>query len=190
MVDSSVVLWGQTIAYTLYVIAILLVMAWFGYQITRSGKKGIVKPAIFYTFVGFLVVLGVSLHLVTHATIPWKPIDLNRGEYKADKTFEISIRDHEFFLPADTLFIDKGDLVEFDVTSDDLTYGFGLFRQDNSMLFQMQVLPGHVNDILWKFEKPEILSIRSTEYSGWKAFQKESGEKNFGLYKKDVVVVK
>ena len=181
MVDSSLVLYGQTIAYTLYAIVMLLVMAWFGYQITRGHKKSFVKPAIFYSFVAFLVVLGVSLHIITHETIPWKPIDLNRSEYKADKVFEISIRDHEFILPSETLSIDKGDLVLFKVTSDDLTYGFGLFRQDNSMVFQMQVLPGHVNDILWRFEKPEILSIRSTEYSGWKGYN---------MYKKDVVIVK
>ena len=181
MVDSTVVLQGQTIAYTLYVIAMLLVMAWFGYQITRGGKGSFVKPAIFYSFVALLVVLGVSLHIVTLHTIPWKPIDLNRSEYKADKVFDISIRDHEFSLPSDTLFIDKGDLVLFNVTSDDLTYGFGLFRQDNSMVLQMQVLPGHVNDILWKFEKPETLSIRSTEYSGWKGYN---------MYKKEVVIVK
>ena len=182
MVDSSVVLNGQTIAYTLYAIVMLLVMAWFGYQVTRGSKeKSFVKPAIFYSFVAFLVVLGVSLHIVTHETIPWKPMDLNRSEYKADKTFDVSIRDHKFIFPTDTLFIDKGDLVLFNVTSDDLTYGFGLFRQDNSMLFQMQVLPGHVNDILWRFEKPEILSIRSTEYSGWKGYN---------MYNKDVVIVK
>jgi len=181
MVDSSVVLNGQAIAYTLYVIAMLLLMAWFGYQITRGSKASIVKPAIFYSFVAFLVLLGVSLHIVTHETIPWKPIDLNRSDYKADKVFEISIRDHQFILPAATLSIDKGDLVLFKVSSDDLTYGFGLFRQNNSMVFQMQVLPGHLNDVLWKFEKPETLSIRSTEYSGWKGYN---------MYLKDVVIVK
>jgi len=36
------------------------------------------------------------------------------------------------------------------------------------MLFQLQVLPGHVNDILWQFDRPGRYSIRSTEYSGWK----------------------
>jgi cytochrome c oxidase subunit 2 len=34
------------------------------------------------------------------------------------------------------------------------------------MLFQMQVVPGHRNDILWYFDKPETYTIRSTEYSG------------------------
>ena len=48
----------------------------------------------------------------------------------------------------------------------DLTYGFGLFRPDNSMVFQMQVVPGHRNDILWQFDRPGVYTIRSTEYSG------------------------
>ena len=180
MVDSTVVLHGQTIAYTLYVIAILLLMSWFGYQITRGDKSSPVKPALFYSFVGFLVVLGVSLHIVTHETIPWKPVDLNRQDYKADKTFEIGIRDHQFILPADTLRIKQNELAHFKVTYEDLPNGFGLFRQDHSMVFQMQVVPGHMNDILWKFDKPEVLSIRSTEYSGWKGYN---------MLVKDVVVV-
>ena len=54
----------------------------------------------------------------------------------------------------------------FNVVSKDLTYGFGLFRPDNSMVFQMQVLPGHVNDLLWQFDRSGVYSIRSTEYSG------------------------
>ena len=56
--------------------------------------------------------------------------------------------------------------VPFMGASKDLTYGFGLFRQDNSMVFQMQVLPGHVNDLLWQFDRAGVYTIRSTEYSG------------------------
>jgi cytochrome c oxidase subunit II len=166
MVDSSVVLYGQTIAYTFYCLAIILVMGWFAFKLTHAGRSNPVKPAIFYAFVAFLTVLGVSLHIVTYNTIPWAKVDLNRGDYRPDKTFAITVEDHQFRLPADKLSVALGDLVLFDVTSKDLTYGFGLFRQDNSMLFQMQVVPGHRNDILWRFEKPGIYSIRSTEYSG------------------------
>ena len=165
MVDSSLVLKGQTIAYTCYCIVIILVMGWFALRITK-GKSGVVKPGLFYSFVGFLIVLGVSLHIVTYNTIPWSSVDLHRSQYTPDKTFEITVEKHQFYLPAEKLIIDCNDLVLFDVTSNDLTYGFGLFRQDNSMLFQMQVVPGHRNDILWKFEKPGVYTIRSTEYSG------------------------
>ena len=34
------------------------------------------------------------------------------------------------------------------------------------MVFQMQVVPGHRNDILWEFDKNGVYTIRSTEYSG------------------------
>ncbi|MFC1730053.1 cytochrome C oxidase subunit II [candidate division KSB1 bacterium] len=179
MVDSSMVLNGQTIAYTFYCSVILLLMIWFGVKITTKGKTK-VKPGLFYTFVGFLVVLGVSLHIITFNTIPWTPVDLNRSNYTPDKTFEILVENHKFHLPSDKLIIDCHDMVLFDVTSNDLTYGFGLFRDDNSMLFQMQVVPGHRNDILWKFEKPGIYSIRSTEYSG---------PKGVFMIEKDVVEV-
>ena len=168
MVDTRTVLLGQTVAYTLYVLAILALMAWFAYKVTRDGDAKQVKPGLFYAFVGLLVVIGVSLHIITHETIPWKAMDLERAEIKADREFAITIADHRFVLPGEKIIITKGEKVRFTVTSDDLTYGFGLFRPDNSMLFQMQVLPGHKNDILWQFDRLGLYSIRSTEYSGWK----------------------
>jgi cytochrome c oxidase subunit 2 len=166
MVDSEMVLTGQTIAYTLYCIVIILVVAWFAWKITGNGNGKGVKPALFYTFVGFLTVLGVSLHIITLNTIPWTKMDLNRSDYTPDKSFNITVRNHQFILPEEKMVVNVDDKVLFDVTSDDLTYGFGLFREDNSMLFQMQVVPGHRNDIIWHFDRPGVYTIRSTEYSG------------------------
>ncbi len=57
MVDSNTVLWGQTIVYTSYVLAILVVMGVFTYNITRDGKPPTVKNKLFYTFAAFLIVL-------------------------------------------------------------------------------------------------------------------------------------
>jgi len=166
MIDSKVVLTGQTLAYTFYCLVIILLVAWFAYKVTRKGKSLAVKPAIFYTFVGFLTVLGVSLHLITYNTIPWAEMDLNRSDYTPDKTFVITVKDHMFTLPSEKLVINVDDKVLFDVQSEDLTYGFGLFRSDNSMVFQMQVVPGHRNDIIWHFDREGVYTIRSTEYSG------------------------
>jgi cytochrome c oxidase subunit 2 len=180
MVDSNMVLTGQTVAYTLYALAIMSAVGWFAYRVTKSGKGMEIKPALFYAFFGLLVVTGVSLHIITHETIPWKAMDLNRSAIKAEKTFAINIVDHKFVLPPEKMVIKNGDIVRFNVTSDDLTYGFGLFRNDNSMLFQMQVLPGYVNDILWHFDRPGLYTIRSTEYSG---------PKGMGMIEKDAVEV-
>ena len=166
MVDSTVVLWGQTLAYTLYAIAIILIVGWVGWRLTKPGKGGGVRPALFFTFVALLAVLGVSLHLITLKTIPWAEPDLHRASVEVDRVFEIQIADHEFRLPAARLVVRIGEKVRFEVTSDDLTYGFGVFRPDNTMVFQMQVVPGHTNDVIWQFHKPGLYSIRSTEYSG------------------------
>jgi cytochrome c oxidase subunit 2 len=180
MVDSNTVLTGQTLAYTFYVLAILSLMGWFAFKITREGKSYVVKPAIFYTWVGFLVALGVSLHIITYNTIPWSPLDFNRKEIKVDRVFDITVSNHKFHLPAEKLIIQCHEKVMFNVTSDDLTYGFGVLRSDNTMMFQMQVVPGHLNDILWQFDKPGVYSIRSTEYSG---------PIGYAMIEKDVVVV-
>jgi cytochrome c oxidase subunit 2 len=107
-------------------------------------------------------------------------MDINRADIKADVVFDITVANHEFQLPAEKLMIKVGQKAMFNVYSKDLTYGFGLFRQDNSMVFQMQVVPGHLNDILWQFNSPGVYSIRSTEYSGPKGAQ---------MIEKDVVVV-
>lgn len=166
MVDSKLVLMGQTLAYSLYCIVLILLVVWFSIKVTGKGKGLGVKSGIFYTFVGFLTVLGVSLHLITYNTIPWAEMDLNRSDYKPDKTFVIKVKDHQFVMPSEKLVINVNDKVLFDVQSEDLTYGFGLFRKDNSMMFQMQVVPGHRNDILWHFDREGVYTIRSTEYSG------------------------
>ncbi|MCI0473529.1 MAG: cytochrome C oxidase subunit II [Ignavibacteria bacterium] len=171
MVDSQIVLNGQTFAYTFYAIAIILLVGWFGYKLTREGKSSKISNGLFYTFVGSLTVLGISLHIITYNTIPWVPEDLNRANIKPDKVFDISVANHQFKLPSEKLVIEVNNKVLFNVTSADLTYGFGLFRQDNSLVFQMQVVPGHKNDVLWYFDKPGVYSIRSTEYSGPKGAQ-------------------
>lgn len=171
VIDSSVVLWGQTIMYTAYCLAILSLVAWFARNITHEQTaESRITPKLFYVWVGFLTVLGVSLHLVTYNTIPWVKDDLHHNpNFVAN--YDITVADHKFTLPEQQLQVPCGKLVKFSVTSQDLTYGFGVFRKDNSMVTQMQVVPGHPNDLLWTFESDGIYSIRSTEYSGPKGAQ-------------------
>jgi cytochrome c oxidase subunit 2 len=90
MTDSSLVLYGQTIAYTCYAIVIILVIAWFGFVVTRKGKGNKVSKTLFYSFVTMLVILGVSLHIVTFNTIPWVSMDLDRKNIEADQVFDIT----------------------------------------------------------------------------------------------------
>jgi len=170
MVDSKLVLFGQTLGYTVYAIVIILLVGWFGWRLTHAGKPKVIKPGLFYAFVAVLAVLGFSLHITTSLTIPWVKPDLDRDSVQADRSFSIKVAGHAFELPTERMVARVGETVRFDVSSADLTYGFGVFRPDNSMVFQMQVVPGHRNDVLWKFTEPGLYTIRSTEYSGPKGF--------------------
>jgi cytochrome c oxidase subunit 2 len=82
------------------------------------------------------------------------------------KTVVITIEDYEFILPENPIVVEVGKPIEFIVRSNDVTYGFGVFREDGTMVFQMQVLPNYDNRIVWVFDEPGKYTIRSTEYSG------------------------
>ena len=186
MEDSAGVLGLLKIVYTIYVFTIIALMLWFAKGVVNpEGKPRIVKPATFYTYVGVLIFIGVSIHIFTFNKIPWVEIDFKRHTIENSKEFDkskqlfniIAIQNKEtgeqkFVLPKDKLndkgqmVVPCGEYVVFDVVSNDITYGFGLFRQDDSLVTQMQVNPLSRNDLMWKFPKNGIYDIRSTEYSG------------------------
>jgi len=152
-------------AYTIYAFIIISVVAWFGYNLTRKEKAKSIVRIPFYGYIAFLVAGGVGHHIFTYNTIPWVSEDIMRHNITPDKTFDIEIADHKFKLPG-KMEIKKGEKVFFNAKSDDVIYGFGLFRQDGSMVAQMQVNPGSRNDLLWTFNECGEFNIMSTEYSG------------------------
>lgn len=180
MEDSASVLSLLKLVYTIYVFAVIILIVWFAKGLTNpEGKPRIVKPATFYMYVGLLIFVGVSIHIFTFNKIPWVEIDFKRHTIEKDPSFDkskqmfnIVVKDQKFYLPTDKLnensqlVLECGKYYVFDVESKDLTYGFGLFRQDGSMVTQMQVNPGSRNDLMWQFHKNGTYHIRSTEYSG------------------------
>jgi cytochrome c oxidase subunit 2 len=97
--------------------------------------------------------------------IPWQEWMLwSRPE--PTQSFALEYENNQIHLPPGGIQVKAGECVEFVATSTDVTYGLGVFRQDSTMVFQMQVLPGHENRITWKFDTPGTYDIRSTEYSG------------------------
>ena len=167
MTDSVEVLSMLKLVYTIYSLTAISLVAWFARGLmTPQGKPSIVRPSTFYGYVGVLVFVGVAIHIVTFNQIPWVEIDFKRDSITPDQTVSIVVKDHEFILPSEKITIQCDTHVLFDVDSKDLTYGFGLFRQNLSMVLQMQVVPGSPNQLMWKFNKNGTYTIKSTEYSG------------------------
>jgi heme/copper-type cytochrome/quinol oxidase subunit 2 len=83
------------------------------------------------------------------------------------KTIVIQVDNYHFILPEKPIAVPAGKVVQFIVISHDVTYGFGVFRKDGTMVFQMQVVPEPYNNTLkWVFDQPGMYDVRSTEYSG------------------------
>lgn len=166
----------HNVAYSIYAFLIISIIAWFGYNLTRKKKANSLVRIPFYAYIAFLVIGGVGHHIFTYNTIPWVSEDIGRDHITPDQTFNFEIKDHKWMLPAKKISIKCGQKVMFKVKSDDLTYGFGLFRQDGTMAMQMQVDPGSPNEILWTFNHNAVFDLTSTEYSGPAQYDEEGND--------------
>jgi cytochrome c oxidase subunit 2 len=160
-------------AYTIYALLIISVIAWFGYNLTKKEKVKSIVRIPFYGYIAFLVAGGVGHHIFTYNAIPWVSQDIVRHTIKADATYKMEVADHKWINLPKKVTVQCGQTIEFDVRSKDLVYGFGLFRQDGSLVMQMQVNPGtdvngilDPNDIKWTFKHNGVFDLMSTEYSG------------------------
>jgi len=159
-------------AYTIYSLMIISIIAWFGYNLTRKDAKSVFRLP-FYTYMAILVAGGVGHHIFTYNTIPWVSQDITRHSITPDATYKFEMQDHKWVNLPKNLKVQCGQTIEFDARSRDLVYGFGLFRQDGTLVLQMQVNPGtdvngilDPNDILWTFNHNGVFDLTSTEYSG------------------------
>lgn len=115
---------------------------------------------------GVLIVVFLVFNAITLSPlVPWQKW-LLWSQPAPDRRISIEIANYEFNLPPQGIEVKAGELVEFVATSRDVTYGFGVFRSDGTMVFQMQVVPGYENSIIWKFDVSGTYDVRSTEYSG------------------------
>jgi cytochrome c oxidase subunit 2 len=178
LTTTQEVLGTLKLVYTIYALSIISLIGWFAYRVTKepTSTKTWITPKVFYTYLALLVITGVGIHILTYNKIPWVAWELKKEHVKPDRIVEITVKDHKFILPEiKPIVLQCGQKVMFNVKSEDLTYGFGLFRPDNSMVFQMQVIPKYDNKILWIFNESGTFDILSTEYSGPKgAFMKVS----------------
>ncbi len=113
-----------------------------------------------------LVAIAIVFNLITLSPlVPWQRwMVWSSPEPVAE--FHISVSNYTFHLPAGGMQVPLNQPVRFVATSTDVTYGFGVFRKDGGMVFQMQVIPRYNNSITWIFDAAGSYDVRSTEYSG------------------------
>jgi len=115
---------------------------------------------------GVLILVFLAFNALTLSPlVPWQRW-LLWSRPTPTQRIAVEFENYEIKLPEGGIQVKAGEFVEFVATSRDVTYGFGAFRPDGHMVFQMQVIPGYENRLVWKFDAPGTYDVRSTEYSG------------------------
>jgi cytochrome c oxidase subunit II len=59
-----------------------------------------------------------------------------------------------------------GELVEFQVTADDVNHGFAIYQGKSRIIAQAQAMPGYVNKLQVRFAEPGEYEVLCLEYCG------------------------
>ncbi len=66
----------------------------------------------------------------------------------------------------DSVIFAANQVVEFRVTSQDVTHGFAIYNSKAELVTQVQAMPGYVNRLRWKFTEPGNYELLCLEFCG------------------------
>jgi cytochrome c oxidase subunit 2 len=109
-----------------------------------------------------LAVVSVAGLAITVATLtPW-PHDARAAE--VTRTIDAKARQWAWELSNDKATV--GEVIEFVVTSQDVTHGFALYDPQKQIVAQIQAMPGFVNKVRHRFDSPGKYEVLCLEFCG------------------------
>ncbi|CAH9014994.1 cytochrome C oxidase subunit II [Candidatus Nitrosacidococcus sp. I8] len=111
-----------------------------------------------------LVVLGVVLTLLTLNPFPIPSQTKNYDSKKENQIVKVTGHQWYWDMSTDSLVTQKP--VVFEVTSEDVNHGFGIYDDDLNLLGQTQAMPEYTNKLVYTFDKPGKYHILCLEYCG------------------------
>lgn len=128
-----------------------------------------------WVFVGLLIVVA----LFTAGTVARMPYFLYADELPA-RVIHVVARQFAFALSERPIESDAeyaaalgqpvelpvGQVVEFRVTSFDVNHGFAIYDPEGHIIAQVQAMPGYINRLRWRFDRPGEYIAQCLEYCG------------------------
>jgi cytochrome c oxidase subunit 2 len=156
---------------------IVVVFVWVALSASRAGEINYQKAygwrRLF--FIGLLAVLltflAITLPAMPYPTAVEKPTQV---VYVVGKMFSFALstepitteqqwEEHTFSEPVQ---IPAGMPVEFRVSSFDVNHGFSIYDPDNHLLGQTQAMPGYINRLWVKLDRPGRYTVLCLEFCG------------------------
>ncbi|WP_264212325.1 cytochrome C oxidase subunit I [Leisingera thetidis] len=79
---------------------------------------------------------------------------------------EVNVSGGQWWWDIDTTEIPAGTPVLFNVTTEDVTHGMGIYDSNLTLLTQVQAIPGYTTRITYTFEEPGSYRILCMEFCG------------------------
>ena len=123
---------------------------------------------IFIVFIGFLLsTTGLLPYPYAHSNVtPSMTVDVQGSQF----AWCVSLAPNFGTSCQSAYKIPVGKAVLFEVRSVDVTHGFGVYNSQGAIVFQVQVMPGFNNSILYQFNTPGTYYIRCLEFCGFGHF--------------------
>lgn len=163
---------------TVFITLVIIIIFFFTLNNIKEVKAASEVISIIYKirtkYIYFLLtVIFVSLFFVFNNTPYYK------SEKKPDQIVSVIAKkwlwqlrkgnfrnDYLFSSETENIEISKNKIVEFQVTSDDVNHGFGIYNEKGNLLGQVQAMPNYVNNLLISFNEPGVYQVLCMEYCG------------------------
>lgn len=122
----------------------------------------------------FFFTLAVIVVALLSVTLPRSPYFLFAGATPL-KVVQVSARQFSFDLSyqaadsaggSQVIELPVNEIVEFRVSSFDVNHGVGIYNEKAELVAQTQAMPGYINKLRWKFDKPGSYNIVCLEFCG------------------------
>lgn len=112
----------------------------------------------------WLVVVLLGLFALLMATIFYVPY----GESAGANPQRVRVTGVQYAWAIDVTELRAGIPVEFLATAEDVSHGFGVYNEDDVLLFQVQVIPKETQKVVYTFKKPGTYKVLCLEFCGAK----------------------
>lgn len=113
-----------------------------------------------YYFLGLVALFA----FVSIATLGRLPYNNHHAEATTNKMIVVDVVGLQYTWEMSENSFTVGDKVQFNVTSKDVTHGFGLYNEDLEIVAQTQAMPEYINSLYYTFEEPGTYQILCLEY--------------------------
>jgi cytochrome c oxidase subunit 2 len=130
--------------------------------------RGVLFLSLAVVLAIFLLITLPRLPYPVEAAVPEQIVNVVGKQYAFSLTSgpgpqSLETWERDFSPVAD---VHAGSLVEFRVRTLDVNHGFSIYTPDGHLLAQTQAMPGYVNRIRVRFDKPGTYPVRCLEFCG------------------------